>query len=144
MKIYHFSKTINIAPITIKIIPKKTFKLKVSPKISTESMIIKTELNLSITATWLAGPNLSAQKEKSQERAPKIPAKTIKSQSLEEKAVKEKFSNFFKNKLVVNKNPAIIKDLIVVAKVESIFLSPNLPNMATKLAVNAESKANSI
>lgn len=70
-----------------------------------------------------------------------MPDKIIKIHSREPKTPKENPSNFFKNKLVKTKNPAIIIERIVVAKVESIFCNPNFAKIATSAAVIADKKA---
>jgi hypothetical protein len=71
-----------------------------------------------------------------------MPARMIRSQSLFPKELTEKLLNFFKKKLTTTRKTAMITALIVVARVESISLRPNLAKMATKAAVIAESKAN--
>lgn len=70
-----------------------------------------------------------------------MPARTIKSHSLAPKELKENPSNFFKDKLTKTRKTTIIKPLIVVAKVESISLSPIFANIATKAAVMEAKKA---
>src|SRR3989338_6660335 len=129
------------APATIKSAPKTDFQPSASPRKIAAKIITKTKLNRSITTTLVAKPYLREKKKKSKERAPAIPERAIKSQSLEVKVLIENPSNFLRNKLTIIKKAPIIRERIVVAKVESTPFKPSLAKTATRAAVTDERKA---